>query len=142
MSAPVEDGVSISITKRAYEKLTLARKSGENLSDVVLRLVSSTLEGLQRRGEKIIVTSDNLKIGVKIEQDLCLGAMSCVALAPEIFAFDDTQKGHWRKVKEPLGMHDVEKGQISSERLKLAAQSCPYRAIRLKDDDSGEELPI
>jgi ferredoxin len=142
MTSSDDEGVTVTISRRAYDRLSAARKAGESVSDVVIRLVSSTLEGLQRRGEKVIVTSDGIKIGVKIEQDLCLGAMSCVALAPEVFAFDDTQKGRWRKANQPLGMHDVEKGQIGSERLKLAAQSCPYRAIRLKDVDSGEELPV
>jgi ferredoxin/predicted CopG family antitoxin len=127
----------IPISEKAYERLTFARRDEESFSDVIIRLSSSTLEALQRRGEKEIVTSEGRKLTVSIDQGVCLGAMSCVALAPSLFAIDVTQLGVLRKHDEPLGMKDVLEGEIDSESLVLAAESCPYKAIRIKDTESG-----
>ena len=107
---------------------------------MIIRLTSTTLEGLQRRGEKEIVTSDDRILSVSVDQGKCLGAMSCVALAPEVFALDVSQLGLRRKRDEPLGMRDVMKGEVDSETVIRAAQSCPYQAIHLKDAATGEEI--
>jgi ferredoxin len=105
-----------------------------------MRLISTTLEGLQRRGEMEVVTSDNKRLSVRIDQDRCLGAMSCVAEAPQLFALDTSQLGVDRRGDEPLVMKEVMEGELDSELLLRAAQSCPYQAIRVKDVDKGEEL--
>jgi len=68
------------------------------------------------------------------------GAMSCVALAPEVFALDPSQLGLRRERDEPLGMRDVMEGEVASEDLLRAAQSCPYEAIHVKDAETGEEI--
>lgn len=132
--------MTISVSKRAYEKLSKARNEGESYSDVILRLVSTTLEGLQRRGEMKVRTSDGKTFTVGVDQEKCMGAMSCVAVAPQVFAFDTTPQGKWRKRGEPLGMREVGEGEVDSETLIRAAESCPYRAIRLRDADTGEEI--
>ncbi len=127
----------IPISEKAYERLTFARRDEETYSDVIIRLSSSTLEALQRRGEKEIVTSEGRKLTLSIEQGKCLGAMSCVALAPSLFAIDASQLGVSRKHDEPLGMRDVLEGEIDAETLVLAAESCPYKAIRISDAETG-----
>ncbi|MDV3293300.1 MAG: ferredoxin [Nitrososphaerales archaeon] len=139
MQTQPED-TEIRVNSRAHSRLTRARRTGETLSDVILRLSDSTLEGLQRRGEQEIVTSDGRKLMISIDQEKCLGAMSCVTMAPLIFAYDDTTRGLWRKQHEPLGMHEVEEGEVGSEALALAAESCPYQAIRIRDASTGEEI--
>ena len=134
------DEKTIALSSRAYERLARARREGENFSDVVLRLSSTKLFGLQKRGENEIVTSDNRKLVVRIEQDLCLGAESCVTLAPEVFALDESQLGGSRKEAEPLGMMDVEQKSVESERIIRAAMSCPYQAIIIRDAETGEQI--
>lgn len=134
------DEKTIALSSRAYERLARARREGENFSDVVLRLSSTKLFGLQKRGDNEIVTSDNRKLVVRIEQDLCLGAESCVTLAPEVFALDESQLGGSRKEAEPLGMMDVEQKSVESERIIRAAMSCPYQAIIIRDAETGEQI--
>jgi ferredoxin/predicted CopG family antitoxin len=131
---------NIPINEKAYERLTWARKEKESYSDVIIRLTSTTLEGLQRRGEKEIVTSEDRKLSVSVEQGKCLGAMSCVALAPDVFAIDISQLGLSRARDEPLGMRDVMEGEVAGETIIRAAQSCPYQAISVKDATTGEEI--
>ncbi len=131
---------TITLSNRAYERLARARKEGENFSDVILRLSSTKLFGLQKRGENEILTSDSRKVLVRIDQDLCLGAESCVRLAPEVFALDESQLGGRRKETEPLGMMDVEEKTVESERIIRAAMSCPYRAIIIHDAETGAQI--
>lgn len=128
---------TIVLNKKAHETLTRAKREGEDYSAVVLRLTTAALEGLQRRGELEVTTSDGKKLKISVEQDKCLGAMSCVAAAPSVFAFDTSDRGLWRKQGEPLGMKDVTQGEIDSESLLLAAESCPYQAIVVTDAESG-----
>lgn len=134
------DEQEIRITEKAFNMLSRARRDGESLSDVVIRLSAATLEGLQRRGEKEIVTADRRRLVVSVDQSKCLGAMSCVTLAPAVFAYDTTERGLWRRRDEPLGMREVEEGEVDGEAIRLAAQSCPYRAIRVVDTVTGKTL--
>ena len=133
-----QDGTEIRINNRAFDRLTRARREGETLSDVIIRLSAATLEGLQRRGEMEATTSDGRKLIVSIDQVKCLGAMSCVTLAPKVFSYDVSEEGHWRKRAEPLGMMEPEEGEIDSTSLLRAADSCPYRAIIIKDAETGK----
>lgn len=135
-----EDETYVQVTKKAYDRLTRAKREGESYSDVIIRLSSATLDALQRRGEKEIVTSDGRRLTLSIQQDKCLGAMSCVAVAPSVFAIDTSQLGLGRKHDEPLGMRDIEEGEIDSETLLRAAESCPYGAICVKDMKTGEDI--
>lgn len=133
---------TIEVSRKALDKLSWAKKENENYSDVILRLVSTTLDGLQRRGEKEIVTRDNRRLAISIEQGKCMGAESCVALAPELFALDLTNLGLGRSKSgdAPLGMKDVMDREIDSERILTAVESCPYKAIIIKDLETGEQV--
>ena len=130
----MEEENGITLNSKAFEKLTWAKRKDENYSDVILRLVSTKLDGLQRRGEKEIVTSDNRRLILSIEQNLCMGAESCVRLASDVFALDESRlRG---SEYEPLGMKDVMDREIPSEKIIAAAQTCPYKAIRVIDAES------
>ncbi len=133
-----DEEMAIRINGKAFDRLSKARKEGETLSDVIIRLSAATLEGLQRRGEKEVATSDGKRLILTIEQDKCLGAMSCVSMAPSVFEYDITQRGLWRKQGEPLGMKNLDEEEVDSDTLRLAAESCPYQAIILKDALTGE----
>ena len=65
---------------------------------------------------------------VTIDRDLCIGAASCVALAMKTFALDSENKA---VVLEGEG--DM------PEMVKLAAESCPTKAIILVDSETGEQ---
>ncbi len=129
----------ITLSDRVYQRLTKAMGEGESLDDVIMRLTSIGLFGLQRRGEMEILTADDMTLTVEVDQDLCMGAESCVALAPEVFSLDETQLGR-RTGSEPLGMMEVEEGTVESDRIIRAAKSCPYRAIQVRDKKSDEPL--
>ena len=138
MAASTEER-SIVLTDRVYQKLLRAKGEHESISDVILRLTSTKLFGLRRRGEEKIVTSDGMTLSVSVDQDLCLGAESCVSLAPEVFSLDESQLGR-RTGTEPLGMMEVEEGTVDSERIIRAGKSCPYKAIRIRDTKTDDQL--
>lgn len=65
---------------------------------------------------------------IKIDRNLCIGAASCVALAMKTFALDGENKA---VVLEGEG--DV------PDLVKLAAESCPTKAIILENIETGEQ---
>ena len=67
---------------------------------------------------------------IVVDRDLCIGAASCVAIAPGVFALDDENKAY---VVNDKGADD--------ETILLAAQSCPTRAILLYDKDGNQIYP-
>ncbi len=68
------------------------------------------------------------KYHVKIDRNLCIGAASCVALAMKTFALDDENKA----------IVLDENGDVP-EAIRLAAESCPTKAIILEDSETGEQ---
>lgn len=71
------------------------------------------------------------KIGkIFIDRDLCIGAASCIAVAPDVFELDNENKA---VVKNPTGADD--------ETLLLAAQSCPTKAVILYDEEGNQIYP-
>ncbi|MEK7173897.1 MAG: ferredoxin [Patescibacteria group bacterium] len=71
------------------------------------------------------------KIGkLFIDRDLCIGAASCMAVAPDVFELDAEHKAI---VKNPKGADD--------ETILLAAQSCPTRAIIVYDEQGNQIYP-
>ena len=125
----------VTVNQKAFDKLSWAKRKDETYYDVVIRLVSTKLDGLQRRGEKEIVTQDNKRLILSIDQSLCMGAESCASLAPEVFALDATRINN-----EALGMRDVMDREVHSDKILSAAQTCPYKAITVKDAETGEQL--
>lgn len=65
-----------------------------------------------------------------IDRDLCIGAASCVAIAPGVFALDDENKAVV-----------INESGADSETIILAAQSCPTRAIILYDEAGNQIYP-
>lgn len=131
---------SIHVSERALDRLAKARKKGETFSDVIIRLSEAKVTALQRRGEQAIPTSDGRSLIVRIDQDKCMGAESCVSVAPALFALDISRLGGFRRGGEPLGMMDVGEGTLDSDTIIRAAKSCPYGSIYVRDANSGDEL--
>jgi ferredoxin len=67
---------------------------------------------------------------ITIDRDLCIGAASCVALAMKTFELDGENKA---VVLEGEG--------DPPDLIKLAAESCPTKAIILTDDTGKQEYP-
>ena len=95
---------------------------------------------LQQRGEGEVTTSDDRRLLVRVDQSKCAGAESCVVVAPSVFSLDASQLGLGRKGKQPLGVKQVFERSVDSETVIVAAKSCPYRAIHVKDVMTGEEI--
>ncbi len=67
---------------------------------------------------------------IYVDRDLCIGAASCVAIAPGVFALDDDNKAY---VVSPEG--------ADQETILLAAQSCPTKAIILYEEHGQQIYP-
>lgn len=68
------------------------------------------------------------KYKVEVIRDKCIGAASCVAIAPKVFALDGEQKA--------IIIGDDELDDIKL----LAAQSCPTMAIIVTNMETGEQV--
>ena len=72
-----------------------------------------------------------LKIAkIVIDRDLCIGAASCVVIAPETFQMDDENKAYL-----------VALDGNDAETIKMAAESCPTKAIFLYDEEGNQVYP-
>lgn len=70
----------------------------------------------------------NNKYKIKIDRNLCIGAASCVALAMKTFELDAENKAIV-----------VDEGGDEAETIKLAAESCPTKAIILENIETGKQ---
>ena len=73
-------------------------------------------------------SSQTKKYRIKVDRNLCIGAASCVALAMKTFALDSENKAI---VLDEAG--------DPPESIKLAAESCPTKAIILENIETGEQ---
>lgn len=73
-------------------------------------------------------SKEKKKYRIKVDRNLCIGAASCVALAMKTFALDSENKAII-----------LEGDGDDAEAIKLAAESCPTKAIILEDAETGEQ---
>jgi ferredoxin len=124
---------NVELSDKAYRMLVNAKRPGETLSDTIARNPDIRKANLQKRGEIDIKTLEGRSVKVGIVEDLCLGTGFCAVLAPEHFSLERREIG-----AEPLGIADADEKLVDLERLQRAAESCPWRAIYLKDAGSGD----
>lgn len=85
------------------------------------------------------------KYKIKVDRDLCIGAGSCVAVAPKVFELDgegkaiilkkDGSKNETSDFSNHTEIDDIE------ENILNAAKSCPVNAIIIVEvDDQGNEI--
>ena len=67
---------------------------------------------------------------VKVNRDLCVGLGNCVALAPSVFELDEEDKAVV-----------LESASVDDDALLEAAESCPYDAIIISDDEDNQVYP-
>jgi ferredoxin len=77
------------------------------------------------------------KVDVGVDHALCMGASSCVELVPEVFHLNWSKK---KSVFDPAPLEETNDPNADPEKVFRAAQSCPYRAIYLKDAATGERI--
>lgn len=67
---------------------------------------------------------------ITVDRELCIGAATCVAAAPEVFELD------------PENIAIIKKNHNTpDEQILLAAQSCPTSAIILEDENGNQIYP-
>lgn len=67
---------------------------------------------------------------VEVKRDICIGAATCVAIAPDVFELDDELKAF------------VKTGHTTPDDVILeAARSCPTLAIYIYDDAGVQVFP-
>ncbi len=86
-----------------------------------------------------------MKIQVRVDEDLCIGAASCVTISPDVFQLNDENKAI---VLDKTGEDKSEKYERWVEvtddqyaELLMGAQSCPTLAIYLHDEDGKQLFP-
>ncbi len=70
------------------------------------------------------------RLKVIVKRDTCIGAASCVALAPGTFEMDE----------ENIAVVLDQEGWDSPDEIVMAARSCPTLAIIVEDAQTGERL--
>lgn len=71
------------------------------------------------------------KFTITVDRNLCIGAASCVAVAPKAYALDNEAKA--------IILDTAEKE--SGETLMDAACACPTAAIIMKDENGKQVFP-
>lgn len=88
-----------------------------------------------------------IRIGkIMIDRNLCIGAASCVAVAPSTFELDPENKAVLRRKQQPptsdmTERKDLDDQTIDDEALLLAAKSCPTQAIIVYDEEGKQIYP-
>ena len=92
-------------------------------------------------------TKKPLRIGkLMVDRNLCIGAASCVAVAPSTFELDPENKAVLRRKQPPPSSDmterkDLEDQAIDDETILLAAKSCPTQAIIVYDEEGNQIYP-
>lgn len=82
-------------------------------------------------GPKTVVTSDGKTLTVQVDRNLCIGAATCVAVAPKMFTLDNEAKAVL------LNSSNEE----SFQGVMDAAKSCPVAAIMITDEQGNKVYP-
>lgn len=72
-------------------------------------------------------------LSVNVDHSLCIGCCSCETIAPKVFAVDKISK------MNPKSNVINRKGD-KADKIMDAAQTCPTKAIRVEDKDTGSRL--
>lgn len=86
-----------------------------------------------------------MKYKVKVDKSLCIGAASCVAVAPDVFELSDEGKAVIKKKDGTTSSDFVAYEDTNGDATLIdhAARSCPVNAIIIMEvDDKGNEKQI
>jgi ferredoxin len=86
-----------------------------------------------------------MKLRIVVDPDLCIGAASCVTIAPDVFELNDENKAyvldHGQAPGGPSYEREVEMTEEEKDNLILAAQSCPTLAVFIFDEQGSQLFP-
>lgn len=80
---------------------------------------------------------------VKVDRDLCIGAGSCVVVAPQTFELDSEGKAVIKKKDGTMTSDFVNYSDINDneENILNGARSCPVNAVIIVEvDEQGNEI--
>jgi len=77
------------------------------------------------------ITRKIRKLTMKIDRSLCIGAATCIAIAPKAWALDNEAKAIILDTAD----------QESDETLLEAAKGCPVMAITITDENGKQIFP-
>jgi ferredoxin len=77
------------------------------------------------------------EVAIRVDWNSCMGASSCVELAPKVFRLDWEKK---KSIFDPAPLEVLDEKGDTPEKIFAAAQTCPYRAIILEDRETGERI--
>lgn len=84
-----------------------------------------------------------MKYRIVVDPDLCIGAASCVTIAPDVFTLNTENKAevldHGQVLDAPSYSREVEFTPEELEAVIMGAQSCPTLAITVTDE-TGKQL--
>jgi ferredoxin len=80
----------------------------------------------QANPQNPVVTQQVGKYQVRVLNDKCIGAASCVAISAAVFRLNE------QNIAEVISQNDTDEAKL------LAAQSCPTTAIEVTDTTTGE----
>ncbi len=87
-----------------------------------------------------------MKLRIVVDPDLCIGAASCVTVAPESFVLNLENKAEvvdaGQAINGPSYERTVEMTESEKENLITAAQSCPTLAITIFAEDGTQIYPL
>lgn len=85
-----------------------------------------------------------MKLRIVVDPDLCIGAASCVTIAPDTFVMNTENKAevldHGVAEGAPAYERITEATEDEMQNIILGAQSCPTLAITVFNVDTGEQL--
>lgn len=84
-----------------------------------------------------------MALKVKVDRELCIGAASCVAVAPNAFDLDSEGKAVIKKKDGTQTSDFVNYSDINDNEANIlnAAKSCPVNAIVIVEiDEQGKEV--
>jgi ferredoxin len=86
-----------------------------------------------------------MNIRIVVDPDLCIGAASCVTIAPDTFVMNVENKAevldHGMVPDAPAYERTMEVTQEELDNIILGAQSCPTLAITIFDDTGVQLYP-
>ncbi len=85
---------------------------------------------MNQKDNSTLNTKDSKRIRIYIDKDLCIGAASCISIAPSTFKLDENAKAY--VYADEIDDYDT---------ILEAAMSCPTLAIVLKDDNGNQIWP-
>ncbi len=86
-----------------------------------------------------------MKLRIVVDPDLCIGAASCVTIAPETFQMNMENKAevidHGIADGGPSYERVLEVSEEEKDTIILGAQSCPTLAITIFDESGAQLYP-